>query len=165
MKKVFKSFFHYIIIILIILKYNHPSPNDWSKSVILRVQIANKEDHPALWARAPSVFEHEVFLFNVNENWSGFVDRVRARLNKRSVEEDLIVYSLELNSIDQKQTLNEHFELRNSNEIYLKKEFDFERGERGFNFSLVAYNHKHDDSNSESNDFTLDSMRSTPKLK
>jgi hypothetical protein len=111
------------------------------------------------------VFEHEVFLFNVNENWSGFVGRVRARLNKRLAEEDLIVYSLEPNSVEQKQTLNEHFELRNSNEIFLKKEFDFERGERVFNFSLVAYNHKHDDSNSESNDFTLDSMRSTPKLK
>ena len=138
----------------------------WSKSVILRVQIS-KEEQPttsfmssSAFSLSKPVFEHEVFLFNVNENWSGFVGRVRARLNKRSTEEDLIVYSLEPNSVEQKKSLSEHFELRNSNEIYLKKEFDFERGERVFNFSLVAYNHKHDDSSSNSeisNDFTLDS--------
>ena len=96
----------------------------WSKSVILRVQIAKKEQpttsfmSSSAFSLSKPVFEHEVFLFNVNENWSGFVGRVRARLNKRSADEDLIVYSLEPNSVEQKQSLNEHFELRN----YLSEE-------------------------------------------
>jgi hypothetical protein len=56
---------------------------------------------------------------------------------------DFIVYSIEPTSSEKSITELHHFiELRNSNEIHLKKDFDYENiSQRIFDFNIVAYNH------------------------
>jgi hypothetical protein len=134
-----------------------------ASSVVLRLEIVPELDSmlsigDRIIRRKP-VFEHETYTFDVNESWTGFIGYVNATVNHISQSNanllsDFIVYSIEPNTLDSEISTSPHklydfIELKNGNEIYLKKKFDFENvADRLFDFNVLAYNHDHKEKSS-----------------
>jgi hypothetical protein len=93
-----------------------------STSLLIRVNITM----PVNKSFNLPIFEKKLYEFTIDENWTGILANIR-------ITNDLpVTYSLLSNS--------DYFELTNRNELKLKKQVDYDNGQRVFNITVRAIN-------------------------
>lgn len=82
-------------------------------------------------------FDRDQFFFAVDENFMGVVGEMATAINEAAQALDLkVAYEIEGSPND---LLGEHLKVDNEGELEVIKGFDYERGERLFNFSVAAH--------------------------
>jgi hypothetical protein len=86
----------------------------WTESVLIRLSLVPSP--------AELMFDKDLYFFDVKENWNGFIGKINSSISSAS-------YELTPSSL---------FELRNSNELYLVKNLDYEHDEKLYNLNATA---------------------------
>jgi len=86
----------------------------WTESVLIRLSLIPSPEE--------LMFDKDLYFFDVNENWNGYVGKINSTISSASYE----------------LAPNDLFELRNSNELYLVRNLDYEHDEKLYTLNITA---------------------------
>ena len=101
----------------------------FSKTLLIRVEI--RESRMRQIEREMSLFSNVSFSFDIDEGYSGLIGELN-----NSTETD-IIYKFEVNKREDFELISEHFRIE-SNRLYLKVPFDYEKGQTRVEFGISA---------------------------